>query len=52
MQFALRNAAAKFQRLMQTVIEILKSKLFLIYPQEVIVCGRTIKQHNDNIRYV
>ncbi|BHF79421.1 hypothetical protein SprV_0702254100 [Sparganum proliferum] len=52
MPFGLCNAAATFQRLMQVVLSHLYPRQCLIYLDDVIVFGKTITQHNDNLRAV
>ncbi len=52
MPFGLCNAAATFQRLMQTVLQGLYPKQCLIYLDDVIAFGRTAEEHNDNLRTV
>ncbi len=52
MSFGLRNAAATFQRLRQTLLQGLYPKQCLIYLDDVIVFGRAAEEHNDNLRPV
>ncbi|KAK4469996.1 hypothetical protein MN116_000019 [Schistosoma mekongi] len=52
MPFGLTNAPATFQRLMQTILEGLVPKRCLIYLDDIIVHGRTIEQHMENLRIV
>ncbi|BHF85119.1 hypothetical protein SprV_1002827800 [Sparganum proliferum] len=52
MPFGLCNSAATFQRLMQVVLSHLYPRQCLIYLDDVIVFGKTIRQHNDNLRAV
>ncbi|BHF70274.1 hypothetical protein SprV_0301332400 [Sparganum proliferum] len=49
MPFGLCNAAATFQRLMQVVLAHLYPQQCLVYLDDVIVFGRTIAQHNQNL---
>ncbi|KAH8871863.1 Retrovirus-related Pol polyprotein from transposon 17.6 [Schistosoma japonicum] len=52
MPFGLTNAPATFQRLMQTVLDGLVPKRCLIYLDDIIVHGRAIEQHMENLRIV
>ncbi len=52
MPFGLCNAAATFQRLMQTALQGLYPKQCLIYLDDVILFGRTAEEHNDNLRTI
>nr|VZI46665.1 unnamed protein product [Spirometra erinaceieuropaei] len=52
MPFGLCNAAATFQRLMQSVLAHLYPHSCLIYLDDVIVFGRTARQHNTNLAAV
>ncbi|TNN05036.1 Retrovirus-related Pol polyprotein from transposon 17.6, partial [Schistosoma japonicum] len=52
MQFELTNATATFQRLLQTVLDGLVPKRRIIYLDDIIVHGRTIEQHMENLRIV
>nr|VZI21710.1 unnamed protein product [Spirometra erinaceieuropaei] len=52
MPFGLCNAAATFQRLMQSVLAHLYPHSCLIYLDDVIVFGRTARQHNANLAAV
>ncbi|BHF70481.1 hypothetical protein SprV_0301353200 [Sparganum proliferum] len=52
MPFGLCNAAATSQRLMQSVLAHLYPQSCLIYLDDVIVFGRTARQHNANLAAV
>nr|VZI45708.1 unnamed protein product [Spirometra erinaceieuropaei] len=52
MPFGLCNAAATFQRLMQSVLAHLYPHSCLIYLDDVTVFGRTAQQHNANLAAV
>ncbi|BHF62433.1 hypothetical protein SprV_0200541500 [Sparganum proliferum] len=52
MPFGLCNAAATFQRLMQSVLAHIYPGHCLIYLDDVIVFGKSISQHNENLRAV
>ncbi|BHF75659.1 hypothetical protein SprV_0501875500 [Sparganum proliferum] len=52
MPFGLCNAPATFQRLMQVVLAHLLPTQCLVYLDDVIVFGRTIAQHNQNLTAV
>nr|VZI35503.1 unnamed protein product [Spirometra erinaceieuropaei] len=50
--FGLRNAAATFQRLMYHVLQPLIPGKCLVYLDDIIVFGRSIDEHNHNLRAV
>ncbi|GFV81606.1 retrovirus-related Pol polyprotein from transposon 297 [Trichonephila clavipes] len=52
MPFGLCNAPATFERLMETVLKGLTFEACLIYPDDVIIGGRTFEEHLQNIRKV
>ena len=52
MPFGLTTAPATFQRLMQTVLNELVPKDCLIYMDDIIVHGRTIREHNQRLTEV
>nr|VZI11222.1 unnamed protein product [Spirometra erinaceieuropaei] len=49
MPFGLCYEAATFQRLMQVVLAHLCPQQCLLYPDDVVVFGRTIEQHNQDL---
>ncbi|BHF59998.1 hypothetical protein SprV_0100295900 [Sparganum proliferum] len=52
MPFGLCNVAATFQRLVRSVLAHLYPSHCLIYLDDVIVFGKSISQHNENLRAV
>ncbi|KAA3674184.1 uncharacterized protein DEA37_0001986 [Paragonimus westermani] len=52
MPFGLANAPATFQRLMQKALQGLVPSQCLIYLDDIIVYGRTVAEHNNNLRDV
>ncbi|GFT97829.1 retrovirus-related Pol polyprotein from transposon 17.6 [Trichonephila clavipes] len=52
MPFGLCNAPATFERLMETVLKGLTFEACLIYLDDVIIGGRTLEEHLQNIRKV
>ncbi|GBN87066.1 Retrovirus-related Pol polyprotein from transposon 297 [Araneus ventricosus] len=52
MPFGLCNAPATFERLMETVLRGLTSEACLVYLDDIIIVGRTFKEHLNNIRKV
>lgn len=52
MPFGLCNAPATFQRLMQVILGDLVPKQCLIYLDDIIVHGKSVQEHNTNLRKV
>lgn len=52
MLFGLANAPATFQRLMELVLSGLARGCCQVYLDDVLVFGRTMKKHNDNLEKV
>ena len=52
MPFGLCNAPATFQRLMETVLHGLVGKVCLVYLDDVLVLGKTIDEHLQNLESV
>ncbi|GBM38694.1 Retrovirus-related Pol polyprotein from transposon 297, partial [Araneus ventricosus] len=52
MPFGLCNAPATFERLMETVLRGLTSEACLVYLDGIIIVGRTLQEHLNNIRKV
>ncbi|GBM71337.1 Retrovirus-related Pol polyprotein from transposon 297 [Araneus ventricosus] len=52
MPFGLCNAAATFERLMETVLRGLSSEACLVYLDDIIIVGRTFEEHLSNLRKV
>ena len=52
MPFGLTNAPATFQRCMDTVLADLKYKCCLVYLDDIIIFGRSLEEHNDNLAAV
>ena len=52
MPFGLVNAPATFQRLMEVVLSDLVREACLIYLNDVLVMGKTLEEHNQNLRKV
>eukprot|EP00108_Taenia_solium_P004510 TsM_001199500 transcript=TsM_001199500 gene=TsM_001199500 len=52
MPFGLCNAAATFQRLMQTALVELFPKHCIIYPDDILVFGIDMQEHNANLKLV
>ena len=52
MPFGLANAPATFQRLMQTVLRGITPSRCLVYLDDVIVHGRTLNEHMENLELV
>ena len=52
MPFGLANAPAAFQRLMEVVLSGLARGCCQVYLDDVLVFGRTMKEHNDNLERV
>ncbi|GBN76508.1 Retrovirus-related Pol polyprotein from transposon 297 [Araneus ventricosus] len=50
MPFGLCDAPATFERLMETVLRGLTSEACLVYLDDIIIVGRTFKEHLNNIR--
>ncbi|GBM33259.1 Retrovirus-related Pol polyprotein from transposon 412 [Araneus ventricosus] len=49
MPFGLCNGPAAFERLMETVLRRLSSEACLVYLDEIIIVGRTFKEHLNNL---
>ena len=49
MPFGLVNAPATFQRLMEVVLNGLAREGCMVYLDDVLVIGRTLQEHNDNL---
>ena len=52
MPFSLCNAPATFQRLMETVLAGLVRTCCVVYLDDILVVGRTVEEHLDNLRKV
>lgn len=52
MPFGLVNAPATFQRLMEVVLAGLARECWLVHLDDVLVMGRTIEEHNNNLAKV
>ncbi|GBL98225.1 Retrovirus-related Pol polyprotein from transposon 297 [Araneus ventricosus] len=52
MPFGICNAAATFERLMETVLRGLSSEACLVYLYDIIIVGRTFEEHLNNLRKV
>ena len=52
MPFGLCNAPATFQRLMENVLHSLIGKSCLVYLDDVLVLGRTLEEHTENLEAV
>ena len=52
MPFGLCNAPATFQRLMEKVLHGLVGKACLVYLDNVLVLGKNLEEHLDNLRKV
>ena len=52
MRFGLTNAPATFQRLMETVLAGLARDRCIVYLDDILVIGRTLEEHMDNLRLV
>ena len=50
MPFGLVNASAKFQRLMEVVLSGLTREVCLVYLDDVLVMGKTMEEHNENLK--
>lgn len=50
--FGLKNAAASFQRLMETVLENIKGKFCFVYIDDIVVYSQTEQQHLEHLRGV
>ena len=49
MPFGLVNAPATFQRLMEVVLAGLARDVCLVYLDDVLVMGKTVEEHNENL---
>jgi len=52
MPFGLKGAPATFQRLMSTVLSGMHGLKCLVYLDDIVVYGETLKVHNDRLRDV
>ena len=52
MPFGLANAPATFQRLMENVLAGLAHEGCLVYLDDILVIGKTLEEHNENLRKV
>ena len=52
MPFGLCNAPATFQRLMDLILAGLQWKNCLVYLDDILIIGKTFKEHNDNLGLV
>ncbi|GBM85275.1 Retrovirus-related Pol polyprotein from transposon 17.6 [Araneus ventricosus] len=52
MPFGLCNAPATIERLMETMLRVLSSEVCLVYIHDIIIVGRTFKEHLNNLRKV
>ena len=52
MPFGLANAPATFQRLMEVMLAGLARKICLVYLDDVLVVGKTLEEHNQNLTKV
>ena len=52
MPFGLYNAPATFQRLMKTVLAGLVRTCCVVYLDDILVVGRTVEEHLDNLKKV
>ena len=52
MPFVLCNALATFQKLMENVLHSLIGKSCLVYLDDVLVLGRTLEEHAENLEAV
>jgi hypothetical protein len=50
MPFGLKGAPATFQRLMSTVLSGMQGLMCLVYLDDIIVFGETLRAHNDKLR--
>ena len=50
--FGLRNVPATFQHLMETVLTILVRKICYVYLDDILIVGRTLEEHLENIARV
>ena len=49
MPFGLKNAPASFQRMMDSALRGSIGKICFIYLDDIVVLGRTLKEHNENL---
>ena len=52
MPFGLKNAPATFQRLMDRALTGLVGKYCLVYLDDIVIFGKTIQEHNENLAIV
>ncbi|XP_062701336.1 uncharacterized protein LOC134285160 [Aedes albopictus] len=52
MPMGLRNSPSTFQKLMNTVLFEIKDVKAIVYLDDIIVFGRTIEEHNENLKKV
>ena len=52
MPFGLCNAPATFQQLMDLILAGLQWKNCLVYLDDILIIGKTFKEHNDNLGLV
>ena len=50
MPFGLKNAPATFQRMMDNALRGLVGKYCFVYLDDIVVFGKTLQEHNDNLR--
>ena len=49
MASGLKNAPAAFQRIMDTALRELNGKICFVYLDDIVICGSTFKEHNENL---
>ena len=52
MPFGLVNAPVTFQRLMDVVLSDLARKICVVYLDDIMIFGKTLKEHNENLSCV
>ena len=52
MPFGLCNARATFQRLMESILHGLVGKICLVFIDDIVVMGKTMEEHLENLRAV